>query len=268
MPWADLYVSLRGVRNRFLIFYLVMVHLKSLLHSLFGMITVVTSMSAFVVQIPSSDFVNTAIFSNVTTYNLEVEIAGPLQAGLFSDPVINNIQYSVSGSLGVTPSGFPSFGFSLDHIFPSSPPITGADFYPLHASSVTGGTLQFQVNAFADLSDGLQLDELDELTPDVTAEIGAGVIFHFNGREEGTGRYHPMFFQLYSDGTGLVQNSNNFGGVNPSTMEFVDLDFGDEYITTISFDASSITIAVPEPASAMAVGLLVLGVVGLRRKSR
>ncbi|MFW2479992.1 MAG: hypothetical protein ACN4GF_07710 [Lentimonas sp.] len=91
---------------------------------------------------------------------------------------------------------------------------------------------------------------MDELTPDLAAGIGAGVIFHFNGREEGTGRYHPMLLQFKSDGTGLVQNSDNMGGVNPATLEVVHVDFGEEYITNISFDPSSRMLAVPEPASA------------------
>lgn len=222
------------------------------------MLAVTSSMCAFGIIIPSSGYTNIPEFSNVTTYHLEVDIAGPLQVGLFSNPVINNIQYSVSGSLDSTPSGFPSFAFSLSHIFPSSPPITGAEFYPLNGSSA--GTLQFQVNALADLSDGLQLDELDDL--------GGGLIFQFNGREVNTGRYHPMLMQLYSDGTGKVQNSNNSGGVNPATMEVVNVNFGEEYITNLTFDTSSITIAVPEPASALTFGLLVLSFVGLRRSVR
>ena len=51
-------------------------------------------------------------------------------------------------------------------------------------------------------------------------------------------------------------------------MEEWGVDFGEEYITNFSFDTSSITIAVPEPASALAVGLLVLGFVGHRRTHR
>ena len=34
-----------------------------------------------------------------------------------------------------------------------------------------------------------------------------------------------MYLQLRSDGSGLIQNANNVGGVNPATMEVVDGDF-------------------------------------------
>ncbi|MEN8661550.1 MAG: hypothetical protein ACN4GF_07715 [Lentimonas sp.] len=91
----------------------------------------------------------------MTTYNLEVDVARALQTGFFSVPVINDIQYLVSGSLpNATPSGFSGFGFNLNDLPPLSSQITGAEFYALNASSVAGGTLQFQVNALADLSDG------------------------------------------------------------------------------------------------------------------
>jgi hypothetical protein len=157
--------------------------------------------------------------------------------------------------LAATPSGFPSFGFALNHRFPASPPgpITGAEFYALNGSAVAGQTLRFQVSASADLSDGLQLDELDDL--------GGGVIFLFNGREEGTGRYHPAFLELRSDGTGIIQNADNMGGDNPAdgSPNEIDVDFGDEYITNLSFNPSTFTIGVPEPG----VSFLLFGAGGL-----
>jgi len=224
---------------------------------------------AVTIDFSNSDFTTTPDFSTVTTFSLQIDMAGSLQPGLVSDPAITNIQYSVSGSLSsdpLTPSGFSSFGFRLDHIFPLSPPITGTDFYGLNASSVAGGTLQYSISALADLSNGLQLNELDVLAVDADAGIGPGVIFHFNGREEGTGRYHPMFLQLYSDGTGLLQNSDNFGGINPSTLEVVDVNFGDEYITDLSFTPSNVTIAIPEPSSALVCGILMLAIALARRR--
>jgi hypothetical protein len=50
------------------------------------------------------------------------------------------------------------------------------------------------------------------------------------------------------------------GGVNPATGEVVDVDFGQEYISNLTFDASSLTLAVPEPSAGL---LLALGLVGL-----
>ena len=99
----------------------------------------------------------------------------------------------------------------------------------------------------------------------IARPYNTGVVFHFNGREEGTGRYHPLFLQLRSDGTGILQNANNMGGVNPATMQVVDVDFGEEYITNLSFDATSLTIAIPEPSNAL---LSVLGLVPLLVRRR
>ena len=225
---------------------------------------------AVTIDFSNLNFTTTPDFSNVTTFSIQIDVAGSLQPGLVSDPAITNIQYSVSGSLSqapLTPSGFPAFGFNLVDLPSLTDPITSTDFYALNASSVAGGTLQYSISALADLSNGLQLSELDVLTENPGAGIGPGVIFHFNGREEGTGRYHPMFLQLYSDGTGLLQNSNNFDGINPATLDQVDVDFGDEYITDLSFTPSNVTIAVPEPSGALACGVLVLGLALWRRRA-
>ncbi len=216
-----------------------------------------STVGAFTLMLSSNDFGKTNVFSTVNTFAFEIDIADPFQAGLFADPTITNIQYSVSGSLDPTPSGFPAFGFQLDHIFPSSPPITGAQFYGLNASAVAGQTLRFEISASADLSNGLQIDEL--------MDLGGGVVFRLNAREEGTGRYHPAIIELMSDGTGRIQNSNNQGGVNPATMQVVNLDFGDEYITDLTFNPATFTIGVPEPARGVLLSLA-LAATALRRR--
>lgn len=217
--------------------------------ALFLMTSQASITAAIQINFSSTDFTDTPVFSSVTTYDFSFDLDTPYQPGLVSDPLINDIQYTISGSLAATPSGFPAFLFRLDHIFPSSPPITGLEFYALNASSVSGGTLQFSISATANLADGLQVNELDVLTPNPAAGIGSGVVFHFNGREEGTGRYHPAFIQLFDDGTGIIQNANNFGGTNPTTNQMVDLEFGEEYITQLAFDPASLTIGIPEPSA-------------------
>lgn len=93
-------------------------------------------------------------------------------------------------------------------------------------------SLTFEVDAAADLSDGIQVSEL----------VGAGTVFEFNGREVDTGRYHPAIVQLNADGTGIIQNSNNMGGINPGSGEVVDVDFGEEYITELTFNPSTLTL--------------------------
>ena len=216
---------------------------------------------AFTIQFSDADFSATPAFSNVTTFAFSIEIGAPLQAGLYADPAITDIQYSVSGSLDpTTPSGFPSFAFALNHIFPTSPPITGAAFYALNPSAAPGQTLRFQVAAGADLSDGLQVAELEDL--------GGGVVFRFDGREEGTGRYHPAFLELRADGTGTLQNADNFGGVNPFTNQVVNVARGDEYVTHLTFDPNTFTIAsVPEPSLAV-LALVATAVLRLRARRR
>ncbi len=223
------------------------------------------SLAQFSLSLSDSDFASTPVFSNVTTFELSIQSLSSLMAGIsYPDPSITNIQYSASGALDTTPSGFSGFGFALNHIFPSSPPITGAEFYALNPGAPSGGTINFQISPTANLLDGLQLSELDELP---SAQFGSGVIFHFDGREVGTGRYHPMFLQLKSDGTGLLQNSNNMGGVNPQdgSPDEIDVDFGEEYITNLTFTPSAVTLAVPEPSTSL-IALLGLGLLSASRR--
>lgn len=217
---------------------------------------------AFVVGFSASDFGTSPVFSMVSTFAFEIDIDAPLQAGLYSDPSITNIQYSVSGSLDTTPSGFPAFAFNLSDLPSLGSPISGGQFYGLNPSSVAGQTLRFEVMPSADLSDGLQVSELEDL--------GDGVVFRFNGREEGTGRYHPVFLELMSDGSGRIQNADNMGGDNPSdgSPDEIDVGFGEEYITDLSFNPSTLTIAIPEPSGGV---LILLGgslFLGVRRRGK
>lgn len=207
--------------------------------------------ASFSLSFSNLDFTSTPAFSNVSTFALNIETTEPLTAGtLYSDPGIANIQYSVSGSLTATPSGFPAFAFNLSDRFPTSPPITGTQFYALNPDALAGATISFQISPGANLLDGLQLNELEDLP---SAQFGDNVILHFNGREKNTGRYHPMFLQLKSDGTGLLQNADNMGGNNPQDMspDEIDVDFGEEYITNLTFNPAAVTLVVPEPQSAL-----------------
>lgn len=96
-------------------------------------------------------------------------------------------------------------------------------------------------------------------------------MFRFNGREVDTGRYHPALVELNADGTGRIRNSNNLGAINPSSLQTVNVDIGDEYITELQFDPTTLTLtgpiaAVPEPSFSLA--LVPLGLLALRRKMR
>jgi hypothetical protein len=189
-----------------------------------------------------------AFFSDVQTFSFMVDIDGPLAAGdVFYNPSPNSVEYNVSGTLASgTPSGFPAFSLVRT--------ITGADFY------AQGSSLSFEIAASADLSNGLQVSEL----------VGSDPIFVFNGREVGTGRYHPALFKLNNDGTGSIRNSNNFGGVNPSSNKVVNVDFGEEYITDLTFDPGQLTLAaaVPVPAAIWLFGSGLLGLVGIAKRKK
>ena len=197
----------------------------------------------FIIAFDQDDFDVNPVFSNVTTFSFEILVSEVFGVGVYDNPSISLIDYRVSGSLEPgTPSGFP--GFALVRI------MDGNEFY------AQGSSLSFEIAATADLSDGLQVSEL----------VGTDMVFVFNGRENGTGRFHPALFVLNSDGTGLLQNSNNMGA-GPD-MD-IDVDFGEEYITELSFTPSSLTIAtgaVPEPSSLF---ILTFGcLAGLARRRR
>lgn len=191
---------------------------------------------ADLISFSDSDFGLSPEFSNVQTFSFEIELGESLEAGAtYSNPELLSVIYSVSGTLeSGTPSGFPGFALSRE--------IAGNEFY------AQGSSLNFEISASADLSDGLQVSELS----------GSDPVFVFNGREIGTGRFHPALFQLNSDGTGSIRNSNNVpDGENA-------IDFGSEYITNLTFDPSTTTIgqvnAIPEPSSVAALTLAALGV--------
>ncbi len=200
--------------------------------------------SAFVIELNSNNFTVNPTFSSVTGFNFSIDIAEPLQAGTtYNNPMLNGVEYNIGGPLAMgTPSGFPAFSLVRD--------ITGTDFY------AQGSSLNFTIEAGADLSDGLQLSELTGTVP----------IFILNAREVDTGRYHPSLFELNSDGTGQVQNSNNFGNntPNPSTNQLVNVNFGEEYVSELTFDPATTTIAVPEPSHLTLLSLS--GIVFFRRK--
>ena len=174
----------------------------------------------FTISLSSSDFQTFPQFSSVQTFQFEIEVEGELTPGVYNNPTLVGVDYSVSGTLVAgTPSGFPAFQLERE--------ITGVDFYN------QGSSLNFEISATADLSDGLQFDEL----------VGDNPRFVFNGREIDNGRFHPALFELSSDGSGRIQNSNN----TPTLDPLLEVDFGEEYITDVTFDAGNLVLATPVP---------------------
>jgi len=213
----------------------------------FGSLYLPAFAQAAVITFSDVDFGKTLEFNDVQTFSFTIDIDAPLAAGVFNNPSLNSVEYSVSGTLpSGSPSGFPGFNLVRN--------ITGADFY------AQGSSLSFEIAASADLSNGLQISEL----------VGSDPVFVFNGREVDTGRYHPSLFQLNSDGTGSIRNSNNMGGINPSSGDVVNVDFGEEYITNLTFDPSQLTIsaAVPIPAAVWLFGSGLIVLVGIARRKK
>jgi len=207
-----------------------------------------TAKAQFSLEFDQSDFFGiTEVFSGVEDFNFSLDVADPLVAGTtYSNPALNGVVYQVFGDLDQAnvPSGFPQFNLQRT--------IGGLEYF------TQGSSLNFEVASSANLVDGLQASEL---VADAT-----GLIFEINAREVNTGRFHPPLFQLFSDGTGRIQNSNNTGGINPVNLAEVDVDFGDEFITEFQFTAGDLTLAVPEPSSV--IFLLMGSMAGLVRRRR
>lgn len=199
---------------------------------------------ATIIAFSDNDFNKTSVFSNVQNFSFKINIDSPLTAGLvINNPSLISVEYSVSGTLSSgTPSGFPAFNLERT--------ISGTDFY------AQGSSLKIEISATADITNGLQASEL----------VGSDPIFVFNGLELDTGRYHPALFQLNSDGSGSIRNSNNNGGVNPSTGEVVNVEFGEEYITNLTFNPNQLNLvsAVPIPAAVWLFGSGIIGLISMQ----
>ena len=171
-------------------------------------------------SISSDDYQVTNVFSDIDTFNIDIEINTPLTTGVYMNPEIVSVVYSVSGVLASgTPSGFTDFALQRN--------ITGSEFY------AQGSSINFEISQNAVLSDGVQVTEL----------VGNGIVFTFNGREIGNGRFHPALFELDAAGTGQIQNSNNVITENPLQQ----INFGDEYITDLMFDPGNTTLITEMP---------------------
>lgn len=188
-------------------------------HSLICLLIGLTTFSAAEAQtmrlaFDNDDFVVTPVFNDVAQFSFDIVINEPMAPGIYNNPDITTVLYRVSGDLMNTPSGFPAFALERN--------ITGMEFY------AQGSSLSFEISANAVLTDGVQLIEL----------AGNGIVFTFNGREIGNGRFHPALLELNANGTGRIQNSDNVITNNP----FQQVAFGEEYITDLAFDAGNLTM--------------------------
>jgi hypothetical protein len=205
---------------------------------------------AFQIDIADDAFASqTNDFSNVTSFQISIEVVAPLAPGLYSNPALGDIEFLVAGGLDpATPARMANSAFTAFAVDDRAA-LSGQDFYD------QGNALAFEIAESAILSDGIQVSEL----------VGSGLVFEFDGRELGTGRYHPPILQLFADGTGLLRNSNNTGGINPFTGVEVNATIGDEYVTRLTFDPTSMTVVVPEPSTAL---LMAIGLAGLAAQRR
>jgi hypothetical protein len=159
--------------------------------------------TAFQLLLSNADFATAPEFGVVENFSFEIDLAGPLVAGAsYDNDSIVLVQYLVRGRLSTnppTPSGFS--GFRLDRFPSGEGPISAADWIG------QGSSIAFEVAASANLSDGLQLSEL--------VPGAGGLLFELDAREFerlDRARYHPPLLQLFENGTGVLQNSNNSSG--------------------------------------------------------
>lgn len=212
------------------------------------------SRADWIISFNQDDFTVNDMFNDIETFDFEIVFPGSPVPGVYNELSLIGVDYQVFGRLAPmsTPSGFTAFDLRR-------PQTTGA-FLTQAEFSGQGSSLSFEIAAGADASDGIQISEL---------VASSGPVFTFDGREVGTGRYHPTFITLNADGTGLFQNSNNMGGVNPGNGMVVDVDFGEEYISQLAFNPSTLTIgtiSIPEPTSASFLGIALMADVLRRRK--
>lgn len=185
----------------------------------------------FTIEFDSTAFTMAPQYNRLRDFAFSIDIDEDLVAGgVYNNPNLNQVDYSVFGILDTDPT--PS-GFSLFDLRRS---IIGNDFY------TQGSSMSFEISATADLSDGLQASEL---VADAT-----GKIFEFNGHEIGTGRFHPALVELYADGTGRIQNSDN-EGAGPGMNQ--DIDFGVEYIVDLTY-STSLVLAAPSTGGPLLKG--------------
>lgn len=201
--------------------------------------------AAFTLSLDSQDFGIASVFNDVSSFRFTIAVDEDLVPGTtYVNPTLASVHYTVNGVLNdPTPSMFP--GFALVRT------VSGAEFYSLSPDAM----LSFSVDGGADLSDGLQFNELS----------GTGTVFALNAREfnQSPGRYHPPILTLDADGTGRLVNANNQSTVpNPSNGLLVNVDVGQEYDVALSF-STGLTI-VPEP-NAILLMLSVSGVFFVRR---
>lgn len=157
------------------------------------------------------------IKSDVDVFDFIIEIDAPLAAGLYDNPPIISVSYRVSGNLDEgTPSNFDVFALDRE--------INGDEFY------AQGSSLRFEISESAVLDDGVQVAEL----------VGNEIVFKFDGKEIGNGRFHPALFELRTNGTGRIQNSNNTPTVDP----LLEIEAGSEYVNDLIFDAANTTLIV------------------------
>ena len=173
----------------------------------------------------SGDFAVTPVFSTVSDFAFDIDLTGIASGTSYVNPPFGAIDYLVRGELSDTPSGFPAFRLERT--------ISFEDFVSQDSD------LTFEVANDAELSDGLQIADL----------AGTDAVFVLDAQEIGTGRYHPPILTLRADGTGQIQNSRNQGGVNPVTMQEVDVQPGEEYITNLAFDPAVATLAEATPCT-------------------
>ena len=175
-----------------------------------------------------------------------VDLAGPALVGTtYDDASLQQVEYGVSGGLSTNPpmqSGVSKFALNRTP--------TGDGIIPPGKSIFQESSIAFEDDAEADLFDGLQLNELVADETGLTLEVSAREFERLD-----RARYHPPVLQAYANETALLQTSNNSSGststTTQGTVEFIEVDDGENSTTGLVFDISGTPVVTTESGAGM-----------------
>ena len=80
-----------------------MPHLMGRLAVLFilsgSLLSTETANADFTISLQNESFVKTGSFNNVTDFNFSIVVDGDLRTGIFSNPMLDSVEYNVTGDL-------------------------------------------------------------------------------------------------------------------------------------------------------------------------
>jgi MYXO-CTERM domain-containing protein len=175
-----------------------------------------------------------------------VDLAGPAAVGAtYDDGSLQQVQYGVSGGLSTNP---PTQSGVSNFVLNRTP--KGEGIIPPEKLVFQGSSIAVEGDAGADLFDGIHLHELVAHETGLTLEVSAREFERLD-----RARYHPPVLQAYANETALLQTSNNSSGststTTQGTVEFIEVDDGENSTTGLVFDISGTPVVTTESGAGM-----------------